>query len=124
MVKPFQPEELIARINAILRRPRKIDTKKVLKHKRIKFDIEHREIFLDGVQVFLTRTEQIILETLMESIGTVVSKEKIIANVWGSHKYADVSDNTLSAHISNMKKRLGIDFSIYTEYNNGYMLKA
>ena len=106
IVKPFSPDELIARIKAVLRRPGEIHAREVLVHNSIRFDLGTRETYVGGRRVHLTRTEQLILEIFMGNVGTMVGKEKIISHVWGGCNYMDFPDNTLSVHISNMKRKL------------------
>lgn len=124
LVKPFLPEELIARINAILRRPSRMEEGETLVHNGISFDPKKREVSLEGSPVRLTRTEQILLETLMRKPGTAVSRESLISEAWGSFRMGDVSENTLSAHISNIKRKLSPHFRVTTEYGNGYSLEG
>lgn len=123
LIKPFLPEELISRIKAIMRRPRDMIYEKTLNFKDICFDVSKRKMSVGGYQVHLTRTEQLILEVLLKNIGEIVSRETIIAYVWWSHKYEDVSDNNLSVHVRNIKRKLWEKYAIRTEYNYGYILE-
>lgn len=124
LIKPFLPEELISRIRAIMRRPRDVIYGKTLNFKDICFDLSKREVSVGGYQVHMTRTEQLILEILLKNIWEIVYREQIIAHVWGSHKYEEVSDNNLSVHIRNIKRKLWGKYAIRTEYNCGYLLEG
>lgn len=52
----------------------------------------------------------------------MISREKLIAQVWGGHRYAEVSDNTVNATLSKIRKKLGGRLVLKTIYNQGYIL--
>ena len=99
LAKPFKTSELIARLNALLRRPPLMDTK-VLNFEDLKFDLTNRT--LNGVE--LTDKEAGIFEMLIKTPGSAVTKEQILAHVWGSE--AEFDENYVEVYISYLRKKL------------------
>ncbi len=122
LVKPFLPEELIARIKALLRRPANIILHQPLIYKDIMFHPETHEVLVSGVPIHLTHKELMLLMLFLSHKGQVVSRAKLISNVWGGNDMDDVSDNTINVTLSKVRKKIGKDFSIKTIYNLGYIL--
>lgn len=81
LVKPFVFEELVARINAIARRPKEVKSEK-LKVKNLELNSNTYEVTNDGREMTLSKKEFQLLEFLMKNAGRVISKEDIIARVW------------------------------------------
>ncbi|GAA5135642.1 response regulator transcription factor [Thalassotalea piscium] len=108
LAKPFQHKELLARINAILRR---IDIVKNAKVANSKLEINHvtldnatREVHCHGQIVELTGTEYQILELLMNQQGQIVSKEQISEQVL--HRRLSAFDRSIDMHVSNIRRKL------------------
>lgn len=99
LAKPFKTAELIARLNALVRRPPLIDAK-VLNFEDLKFDLTNRT--LNGVE--LTDKEAGIFEMLIKTPGLAVTKEQILAHVWGSE--AEFEENYVEVYISYLRKKL------------------
>ena len=104
MTKPFSLEELNARIKALLRRPRKIESA-ILVYNDLILDIKKQEIKKSGMGIYLTRTEYNILEFLLRNKGMIVSRSMIMEYVWSAE--SDPFSNTVEAHITNLRKKLG-----------------
>lgn len=104
MTKPFSLEELNARIKALLRRPRKIESA-ILVYNDLILDIKKQEIKKSGIGIYLTRTEYNILEFLLRNKGMIVSRSMIMEYVWSAE--SDPFSNTVEAHITNLRKKLG-----------------
>lgn len=118
LAKPFKTSELIARLNALVRRPPLMDAK-VLNFEDLKFDLTNRT--LNGVE--LTDKEAGIFEMLIKTPGSAVTKEQILAHVWGSEaefdeNYAEVYISYLRKKLKNLKSRA----QIKTIRNLGYKL--
>jgi len=123
MVKPFEPEELLARIRAASRRPLP-ENAKVLELGNLRFNCSSRNFRVSGETQILPRRELIILEKLLVRAGRVVSRENIESAMYGYDD--DVVSNTLESHISRLRKHLAkfdSGVSIHTIRGVGYMLQ-
>ena len=124
LVKPFEPEELLARIRALLRRP--VSRKQtVYKCGKLRYDRESKTVQIHDEVVIFSRRELAIFEVLIRSAGHVVLREKIEAAVYG---YDDeIKSNTIEAHMSRIRKLLKLRKSgarIHAVRGVGYILKA
>ena len=120
LAKPFKTSELIARLNALSRRPALRDSK-VLSFADLKLDLENRTV--NGVS--LTEKEALILEMLIKSGYKVVMKDYILGHVWGAEMLAE--DNYVEVYISYLRRKLdSLDskVKIKTVRGLGYKLLA
>lgn len=108
MTKPFEREEVMARVEALLRRSRIIPKQnmesKDLQLKNLVLKPSSREVFVKGNQVILTAYEFDILYLLMKHPDMVYSKEQLYQEVWSAGYYGE--DNTINVHISNIRKKV------------------
>ena len=104
--KPFDPDELMARIQAVLRRSSAVMQQgdKDLKAGKIRIDLATREAWSAGSPVELTAMEFDLLELLMRSKGKVVSRDEITALLFG--REATPYDRFLDVHVSHLRKKL------------------
>lgn len=107
--KPFDINEVVARIEAQLRRYKTFskiedDISTKLKCKDLILDTESKQVFLKGQEVILTLREFSILELLMNSPNKVFTRENIFESVWNNEFLGD--DNTVNVHISNLRAKL------------------
>lgn len=106
VVKPFSFEELLSRINAVLRRP--AQSKPVtLKVGPLEMDMATRTVKKDGEEVPLTLKEFSLLECFMRQPGEVLSREKLFDHVWDFNSLS--WSNVLDVHMKNLRKKLGTD---------------
>jgi len=106
MTKPFSPRELIARIKAVLRRGRAAPlTKKIVKAGDIVVDSLKYKVTVSGKAISLTLTEFKLLEFIIQRQGVVLSRDKILDNVFGYE--ASIYDRTVDAHMKSLRKKLG-----------------
>jgi len=106
LVKPFSPKELIARINAVLRRIRPAFSNEALEYGDVKMDMTTRQVFFKGKEVKLGPIEYRLLQALMEHPNRVLSREQVIRRVWG---YADdVEPRTVDVHVNRLRNGLGM----------------
>lgn len=105
IVKPFEPDEVAARVEAVLRRTGATSRGgEVLRHRGLVLDADARSVTLDGAEVALTAHEFDILRTLMEAPGKVFSRERLYELVWKGGYYGE--DNAVNVHVSNVRKKL------------------
>ncbi len=115
IVKPYNPQELVARVNATIRRymflgsknVEELTSEHVYKTGGLILDTQTKEAIVDGENVKLTPKEYGILLLLIRNAGIVFSVEEIYSNVWQEDAY-DV-DNTVMVHIRRLRKKIEID---------------
>jgi DNA-binding response OmpR family regulator len=112
VVKPFSARELIARIRAVMRRTAEVVTAAPARDDRIEIgdvvlESSMRRVTLAGDEVDLTRKEYELLALLMRNAGTVLTRERLIDEVWDTNWYG--STKTLDVHVSGLRKKLGDD---------------
>lgn len=103
VTKPFSYEELMARINALLRRPKKV-VSSIYKSKDLSLNTDTCEVSRNGKRIYLTRKEFSLLELLMKNEGKVLSRGSIMDHVWDMNM--DPFSNTLETHIMNVRKKI------------------
>jgi two-component system, OmpR family, phosphate regulon response regulator PhoB len=104
IVKPFSVPELLARVNALLRRASPERVADVLSFGDIAIDREKKRVSRAGQAVDLGPTEYRLLEFLMERPGRVFSREQLLDGVWGSDIYID--ERTVDVHVGRLRKAL------------------
>lgn len=107
MVKPFDTEELLARLEAVLRRNGRKQAsvgKNQLKYKDIIMEPEDFKVMVSGEEIALTRREYLILELLISNPGKVFTKNNIYESVWNEEYLGE--DNAVNVHISNIRQKL------------------
>lgn len=122
MTKPFSFEELLARVKAILRRPARIQGE-VLKVGDLILDSQKCQVTKNRKAVHLTRKEFNLLAYLMRNEGMVMSRGKILDNVWDME--ADPFSNTIEMHILSLRRKLEMpkkEKIIHTVSGVGYKL--
>jgi DNA-binding response OmpR family regulator len=110
MTKPFSPRELVARIRAMLRRPRAgadLGRPPVRHIDGLELDSEAREVRVDGEVVELTRIEFDLLDALSERPRVALSRAQLLERVWGPSWFGD--DHVVDVHMSKLRQKLGDD---------------
>jgi len=107
MVKPYSPGELVARINAVLRRAAPALTGEKLEFSDLVLDLVSRKVKRDSEYIHLGPKEFKILQALMERPGRVLSRRQIIDLAWGQNIY--IEDRTVDVHIRRLRSALGGD---------------
>ena len=123
--KPFEMENLLARIRALLRRSGTIASKGVLAYQDIRMDQDAHRVFRGGRPLHLGPTEYRLLEFLLQHPGRVFSREQLIDAVWGRDIH--VEPRTVDVHIRRLRKAInGPDEPdlIRTVRSAGYALDA
>lgn len=109
LTKPFSPGELVARVRAMLRRPRGVDPGHdgVRRFGELELDAAPREVRVGGRPVELTRLEFDLLETLSAEPRVAFSRTQLLGRVWGPDWYGD--DHVVDVHVANLRRKLGDD---------------
>jgi two-component system phosphate regulon response regulator PhoB len=121
VVKPFSVQELIARINALLRRTNPAKIAHQLQVQDVTLDKQAKTVTRNGTHIHLGPTEFKLLEYLMEKPQRVYSREQIMDNVWGREIYID--DRTVDVHIGRLRRAINSGFKvkhIRTVRSSGY----
>ena len=104
LIKPFGFEELLARLRALLRRPREALPPE-LKAGDLILNSKAKQVFCRGKEIVLTLKEFSLLEYLMRQQNAVVSREQILEHIW-DFSYTSLT-NVVDVHIKNLRKKLG-----------------
>lgn len=123
ITKPFSFIELVARVRALLRRPREL-LKETIKIDDLSLDILGQRVSRGDKKIYLTRKEFQLLEYLMRNEGRVVSRGMIMEHVWD--KAGDLFSNTIEMHILNLRKKIDSGFKdklIHTVPGRGYRIE-
>ena len=124
MTKPFDAAELIARIEALLRRAPSHTGQGVHEFGPIVVDASRREVTRDGKQIDLTNREFQLLWYLMERAGSAVPRRELLRSVWGYD--SDAFTRTVDSHVSSLRQKLCDDPKrpelILTAFGVGYKL--
>lgn len=125
VTKPFEPEVLAAKVQAMLRRTYSLRGQtSVLEYKGILFDMADASVLADGIRLELTKNECRILQLLMENPEQTVSREAIMKRLWDNDCFVD--DNTLTVNMTRLRKKLeslGTGELIHTKKGLGYSLE-
>lgn len=116
IVKPFEIQELILRVRAVLRRTKKEDER--LSFDDVTVDFSAKKVFRQSREVILTPKEYSLLETLILNRNIALSREKLIALVWGYDYEGDT--RTVDVHIRQLRAKLGLNDRLKTLYKTGY----
>jgi len=118
VLKPFSPRELVARANAILRRGRQAAYQDVLHLGAVELRRSERVALADNQEIKLTNKEFDLLTVLIENAGLVLSREKLLDEVWGMTYPGDT--RTVDVHIAQLRRKLGLQDHILTVRGAGY----
>lgn len=119
IVKPFEPPELAARAEAVLRRAGKGTA--VLHAFGAEIDTVARRVKKDGEEIFLTPREFDLLEILLRNRGVALYRDSLFQQVWGGE--LEDGNRTLDLHILRLRQKLGWQQQIRTVFKIGYMLE-
>jgi DNA-binding response OmpR family regulator len=123
--KPFEPRELVARIQSVLRRPRAVE-RKVRRFGPLEVDVARRQAALDGAPIELTTNEFEFLRLLTDQPGTVLDRDRILEALRGIEHEA--FNRTVDVTVSRLRQKLGDDPKaprfIRTVWGTGYVFIA
>ena len=127
ITKPFSPQVLVAKIQAILRRTYSYNNdlkSDVIKFKDITLNIVEGKLYFKGENVDLTKNELKIINMLMSNQEKIVSREEIIEELWDTDEF--ISENTLTVNVNRLRKKLksiGLEDVIGTKKGQGYIIR-
>lgn len=125
LVKPFEFQELLARIKALTKRHSKIKAQdNVLKIAGLSLDVERKQVKRDGKQIELTVKEFALLEYFLRHPGKVISRAELAKNIWKVD--FDTGTNMVEVYVSYLRNKIdkGYDLKlIHTQFGMGYILK-
>ena len=125
LTKPFAFSELLARVNALARRPPVQDQKTVLRVADLEVDLVKRQVTRQGQPIDLQPREFTLLEVLMRGEGRVLTRTMLLERVWDFH--FDPKTSVVETHISRLRAKIDKPFEIqllHTIRNTGYSLHA
>lgn len=106
LTKPFSPKELIARVNAILRRVSAMANDNVIEMKGLMLDPTSHRVTSDTTSIEMGPTEYKLLHFFMTHLERVYNREQLLNYVWGVNIY--VEDRTVDVHIRRLRKALAV----------------
>jgi DNA-binding response OmpR family regulator len=123
LAKPFEPRELVARIQSVLRRARPFDAAPTLSFDRLTIDLDKRKVLLDGKPVDLTTNEFAALALLARNAGRVLNRDQILQELRGID--CDAFNRSVDIAISRLRQKLNDDPRspefIRTVWGTGYI---
>jgi len=123
IVKPFEMKELIARINAVLRRTEiPNDTSKRLTFDKLVINLDAYELIVDGKKVDTPPKELELLYNLASTPNRVYTRNQLLDEVWGFDYFGD--SRTVDLHVQRLRKKLGWQERIAAVYKVGYSLEV
>ena len=125
IAKPFDPDVLIAKVQALLRRSYDYAVSApVLEYRGIVLNTGDNSLTCRGKKLDLSRNEYRILVTLLQNKGRIVSREKLMEALWQTDAYVD--ENTLTVNVGRLRKKLdaaGVKDLIVTKFGEGYLVE-
>ena len=123
LAKPFEREELLARLEALIRRNHGFYANNTIEFKDLKMNLENRKAYIKDKEINLQGKQFDLLEYLIHSKNTIITKEQIFDKIWGFD--SDTSTNVIEVYASSLRKELkkyGYDKYIKTLRGVGYIL--
>lgn len=130
ITKPFNPPEIVARLNVLLRRSNVYEkmnkNETILKYKDLEIEVEYRKVSINNEVIDLTTAEYIILKELLDKKGKVVTTENLFQLITGDDYY-NRNCNSVAVHVRNlrmkMKDNYGSQKYIKTAWGRGYWIE-
>jgi DNA-binding response OmpR family regulator len=104
ITKPFSPNEVVARVRALLRRAHRSSPAGLLRYGPLVVDVERHSVTSDGEDVRLTAKEFLLLQYLLEHQGRVLSRDLLLSDVWG-YQYTG-GTRTVDVHVRRLREKL------------------
>lgn len=123
VTKPYNPQILLARITSIIKRTYNNENIEVFQYRDLKYNLSQSEAEFNGNKIELTKNESKILYVFMKNKEKIISRDKIMKELWQSDEFVD--DNTLTVNINRLRKKLeeiGANNYLQTKRGQGYIL--
>ena len=120
ILKPFEILELLARVEAVLRRTGAGD--RMVEAGGCRVDLAQRRVTREGVEIPLKPQEYALLEVLVRNRNLALSREKLLELAWGYDYEGDT--RTVDVHVQRLRKKLGLEKELQTVYKLGYRLST
>ena len=121
ITKPFSPNEVVARVRALLRRAQRPDSRGLLRYGPLVADVERHTVTVADAAVHLTAKEFLLLQYLLEHQGRVLSRDLLLSDVWG-YAYTG-GTRTVDVHVRRLREKLPLlAESLQTVKQFGYKL--
>ena len=104
ITKPFSPNEVVARVRALLRRAHRSNPSGLLRYGPLVVDVERHSVTADGEEVRLTAKEFLLLQYLLQHQGRVLSRDLLLSDVWG-YQYTG-GTRTVDVHVRRLREKL------------------
>ena len=118
MTKPFSIKELVARIKAVLRRGKSIESKsKVITIEGMELDLNRKSVTINNENILLTRKEFEILNMLVSGKGKYLSRQEILDRIWSDDVI--VTERNVDVNIARLRKKIG-EYGNYIKGRSGY----
>lgn len=107
IAKPFSINQLLARVNAVLKRSKsdKAKTESIIRYEEIEIDTIKKKLSIRGKKIDLTKKEYEIINLFIEKRGEVLSRDYLLESIWGNDVV--VSERTVDVHIARLRNKLG-----------------
>ena len=106
VTKPFSPRDLVARVQAVLRRTKSLAADQVVNIGSISIDLTSHEVACEGQEVRLTAKEFLLLRYFIEHQGRVLSRDRLLSDVWG-YRYTG-GTRTVDVHVRRLREKLPV----------------
>ena len=121
IVKPFEMLELIARVNAVLRRST-AEKREVFEVGEISVDLQSHQVCICGEEINLALKEYELLEYFIRNRNIALTREQLIERIWGYEYEGDT--RTVDVHVAMLRKKLNLGTYLKTVYKLGYRLEV
>ena len=124
LTKPFSFNELLARVNALLRREKRVSPPFQLRVANLILEVEGHRVFRERERIDLTPKEYVLLEFFMRRPGQIITRTMITEKIWDYH--FDTSTNIVEVHVSHLRNKIDKNFEpklLHTVKGVGYVLE-
>lgn len=128
IIKPFSPGEVVARINAVLRRitPFENNSSSKISYPSLEIDLNNYSVKVDGKKINLTKKEIEVLWMIASAPNKILSRDELLDNIWGEGYFGD--PRTIDTHIKRLRAKLNLDgqyaWDIKTIWGAGYKFEV
>lgn len=121
--KPFAPDELLARVQALLRRSYNVSENNIIKYRKFSYDTKNKIIKKSWEIINLNKKELEMVELFILNKWELVKKSKLISTIWWTFDQISITDNTINVNLSRIRAKLWDDFELKTIVSQWYKLE-